>query len=301
VTERCSVGLIGLGEVGQVLAIDLSRNSAVELCAWDRLFALEGSEPQRAAGSMPFLRRAHGMAEAVRDRTVVISAVTAGECHKAAAEAAQAITPGTYYLDLNSVSPRTRLESGRAVEAAGGRYVEGAVMSPIAPRRSASPVWLGGPHAQDFLPLAHSLGFSGAAVYSPTIGAASAAKMCRSIIVKGMEALLAESLLTARCHGVEDAVLTSLKDLFPVGDWRKLARYMIGRSVQHGARRAEEMAEAVRTVAEAGLDPWMSRGCVERQQWAAAHAQALRHEALTDLLDDMLAPSLQDSPEEARG
>ena len=300
-TERCRVGLIGLGEVGQVLAVDLERHGAVELCAWDRLFAREGSEPQRAAASMPFLSRARGMAEAVRDRTVSISAVTAGECHSAAVEAAQALTPGTYYLDLNSVSPRTRLEAARAVEAAGGRYVEGAVMSPIAPRRSASPVWLGGPHAEQFLALARSLGFSGAAVYSRTIGAASAAKMCRSVIIKGMEALLAESLLTARCYGVEDAVLTSLKDLFPVGDWRKLARYMIGRSVQHGTRRAEEMAEAVRTVAEAGLDPWMSRGCVERQQWAARHEQALRHEALTGLLDDMLTRALQDAPGEARG
>jgi 3-hydroxyisobutyrate dehydrogenase-like beta-hydroxyacid dehydrogenase len=243
------------------------------------------------------------MAEAVEDRAIVISAVTAGECHAAAAEAAQALTPGTYYLDLNSVSPRTKLEAARTVEAAGGRYIEAAVMSPIAPQRIASPLWLGGPHAAEFLPLAQSLGFSGAAVYSATIGAASAAKMCRSVIVKGMEALLAEALLTARRHGVEDAVLTSLKDLFPVGDWRKLARYMIARSLQHGRRRAEEMREAVRTVAEAGFDPWMSRGCVERQQWAAAHAEALRHEALTDMLDELLArvPPPPQRAEEARG
>jgi 3-hydroxyisobutyrate dehydrogenase-like beta-hydroxyacid dehydrogenase len=283
------IGLIGLGEVGQVLANDLHRKGGVDLCAWDRLFPLEGSEPHRAAAGLPFLRAARGMAEAVHDRAIVICAVTAGECHAAAAEAARALTPGTYYFDLNSVSPRTKVEGARTVEAAGGRYIEAAVMSPIAPQRIASPVWLGGPHAADFLPLAQSLGFTDAAVYSGTIGEASAAKMCRSVIIKGMEALLAESLLTARRHGVEDAVLTSLKDLFPVGDWRKLARYMIARSLQHGRRRAEEMREAVRTVAEAGFEPWMSRGCVERQQWAAGHAEALRHEALTDMLDCLLA------------
>jgi 3-hydroxyisobutyrate dehydrogenase-like beta-hydroxyacid dehydrogenase len=288
-TDRRPIGLIGLGEVGQVLAIDLNRKSGVDLRAWDRLFPLEGSEPHRAAAALPFLGAASSMAEAVCDRTIVISAVTAAECHAAAEEAAQALTPGTYYLDLNSVSPRTRLEAARTVGAAGGRYIEAAVMAPIAPQRIASPVWLGGPHAADFLPLARSLGFTGAAVYSGTIGEASAAKMCRSVIVKGMEALLAESLLTARRHGVEDAVLTSLKDLLPVGDWHELARYMIGRSLQHGRRRAEEMREAVRTVAEAGFEPWMSRGCVERQQWAASHADALHHETLTDTLDAMLA------------
>jgi 3-hydroxyisobutyrate dehydrogenase-like beta-hydroxyacid dehydrogenase len=283
------MSLIGLGEVGQVLADDLHLKEGVKLSAWDRLFPLENSEPQRAAAARPFLAAADSMAHAVRDRAIVISAVTAGECRAAALEAAQALTPGTYYLDLNSVSPGTRSEAAHTIAAVGGRYIEAAVMSPIAPQRIASPVWLGGPHAQEFLPLAQSLGFTGAAVYSGTIGAASAAKMCRSVIVKGMEALLAESLLTARRHGVEDAVLTSLKDLFPVGDWRKLARYMISRSLQHGRRRAEEMEEAAKTVAEAGFEPWMSRACVERQRWGAAHAQALIHEALADMLDDMLA------------
>ena len=288
-TRELSLGLIGLGEVGQVLAKDLHLKEGVQLCAWDRLFPVENSEPQRAAAALPFLAAADSMVEAVRGRAIVISAVTAGECRAAALEAAQALMPGTYYLDLNSVSPATRTEAARIIELAGGRYIEAAVMSPIGPQRIASPIWLGGPHAQEFLPLAQSLGFIGAAVYSAKIGHASAAKMCRSVIVKGMEALLAESLLTARRHGVEQAVLVSLKDLFPVGDWRKLARYMISRSLQHGRRRAEEMEEAVKTVAEAGFEPWMSRACVERQRWGAEHAQALIHEELADMLDDMLA------------
>ena len=296
------IGLIGLGEVGQVLANDLRRAGSMQLCAWDRLFAVAGSEPLRAAAALPFLERSSGMAGAVRGSSIVISAVTAGECRAAASEAAESLSPGTLYLDLNSVSPQTKAEAARTVEAAGGRYIEAAVMSPIAPKRIASPMWLGGPHVRDFLPLAQSLGFTGTAVYSDTIGAASAAKMCRSVIVKGMEALLAESLLTARSHGVEDAVLASLQDLFPVGDWRKLARYMISRSLQHGRRRAEEMREAARTVAEAGGDPWMSRGCVERQEWAAGHAGALSCAALTDMLDNMLgrAPAPERSHEAAR-
>jgi 3-hydroxyisobutyrate dehydrogenase-like beta-hydroxyacid dehydrogenase len=303
VTGRLAVGLIGLGEVGQVLATDLDRKGGLELAVWDRLFPLEDSAPRRAALARPYLRQAQGMSEAVHDRALVISAVTADECLAAAAEAARALTPGTYYLDLNSVSPQTKVQSAQAVEAAGGRYIEAAVMSPIAPQRIASPVWLGGPHAADFLPLAHSLGFTGAAAFSSRLGAASAAKMCRSVVIKGMEALLAESLLTARRHGVEDAVLTSLADLFPVSDWRRLARYMIARSLQHGRRRAEEMREVVRTVADAGIEPWMSRGCVERQQWAATHAAALSHEALADLLDAMLArtPAAARPAEEARG
>jgi len=151
-TNRRSIGLIGLGEVGQVLADDLNRNGDMDLCAWDRLFPRADSEPRRAAAALPFLKMASCMAEAVRTRAIVISAVTAGECRAAALEAAPALAPGTYFLDLNSVSPRSKVEAAHAVESAGGRYVEAAVMSPIAPHRMASPVWLGGPHAAEFLP-----------------------------------------------------------------------------------------------------------------------------------------------------
>jgi 3-hydroxyisobutyrate dehydrogenase-like beta-hydroxyacid dehydrogenase len=297
------IALIGLGEVGQVLANDLHRTDGVDLCAWDRLFPVAGSEPQRAAAALTFLAPASASLSAVRGRSLVICAVTAGECRAAAEEAAAALAPGVFYLDLNSVSPRTKAQAARTIEDAGGRYVEAAVMSPIAPQRIASPIWLGGPHAREFLPLARSLGFAGAAVYSDTLGEASAAKMCRSVIVKGMEALLAESLLTARRHGVENVVLDSLEDLFPVGDWRRLARYMISRSLLHGRRRAEEMREAARTVAEAGFEPWMSDGIVERQEWAAGQTSALRADALTDMLDEMLnatpAPGAAPAPQTA--
>jgi hypothetical protein len=111
-------------------------------------------------------------------------------------------------------------------------------------------------------------------------------------MIKGVEALLAESLLSARHYGVEDAVLGSLNDLLPNPDWRRLARYMISRSLVHGKRRAEEMREVAATVDEAGLEPWMSRAAAERQDWAWALAQqappgAVDEQDLLKLLDAM--------------
>jgi 3-hydroxyisobutyrate dehydrogenase-like beta-hydroxyacid dehydrogenase len=107
-------------------------------------------------------------------------------------------------------------------------------------------------------------------------------------MIKGLEALLTESLLAARHYGVEDVVLASLKDQFPAGDWPQIARYMITRSLQHGRRRAEEMREVARTVMEAGIDPFMSRACADRQDWAAAHFTASEHGQLAGMLDALL-------------
>jgi 3-hydroxyisobutyrate dehydrogenase-like beta-hydroxyacid dehydrogenase len=153
---------------------------------------------------------------------------------------------------------------------------------------------LGGPHAERFLPIAQDFGLSGTRFFSAELGRASAAKMCRSVMVKGIEALLCESLLAARHYGVEDDVLSSLEDLFPGPDWPKLSRYMISRAVEHGVRRAEEMREAAETVREAGLEPLMSAACAERQDWAAQFKAVLGAEELQPMLDAVRASLSRD-------
>ena len=281
--------MIGYGEVGRILTADMQARGIHDLIVWDRLFASVESVPSRAAAVTPHLHAATGAAEALRERTHVISAVTASESLAVAREIASLIEPDTIVFDLNSVSPRTKRAAAAVIDAAGGRYVEAAVMSPIGPKRIESPMLIGGPHAAAFLTDAHAMGFRGVRVCDGIVGRASAAKMCRSVMIKGIESLLVESLLTARRYRVEDIVLESLHDLFPHEDWERLAAYMVSRSLQHGGRRAEEMREAAGAVAEAGLAPWMSEACVRRQQWAAAHATAGGRAALVQILDTLLA------------
>ncbi len=283
------IALIGFGEVGQVLAADLAAAGATAISAWDLLFADPASGPSRAPAAV---RRGRDAADALTGAELVISAVTAAECLAAANTAAASLPPGALVLDLNSVAPATRIAAATRIEAAGGRYVEAAVMSPILPRRSAAPMLLGGPHAVAFLPLARALGFSGMQAYADTVGRASAAKMCRSVMIKGMEALLAESLLAARHYGVEAAVLESLQDMFPGNDWPLISRYMVSRSLQHGLRRADEMREVAKAVAGAGLEPWMSSACAERQDWAGRRAALADESELAVLLDRLLASNL---------
>lgn len=282
------IALIGYGEVGQILAADLHAAGIRDLTAWDREFPNPASLPRRAAAAAGHVRVAANLSEALLDRALVISAVTAGNCVAVALEAARSLTPRAIYFDLNSVAPATKSAAAAAIESGGGLFVEAAVMSPIAPRRIATSMLIGGPHAADFEPLARALGFSGARLVDTVIGRASATKMCRSVIIKGLESLLTESLLAARHYGVEATVLASLRDLFPHEDWERLAAYMISRSLQHGRRRAEEMREAARTVAAAGLEPSMSLACATRQDWMVAHRPAEAPEGLTGLLDALL-------------
>lgn len=282
-TPFSRIALIGFGEVGQTLAQDLAGKAT--LSAWDVAFADRDSPPSLALERHQ-IRAGRDAPEAVSHAELVISAVTADQDLVAAQSVGE--LRGAVFLDLNSCSPAQKVASAQAVEAAGGRYVEAAVMSPIGPKRIASPMLLGGPHAADFIQRAAPLGFTGARPYSDTIGQAAATKLCRSVMIKGVEALLTESLLAARHYGVEQVVLDSLSDLLPLPDWNRTAQYMISRSLEHGTRRAEEMREAARTVEESGVPAPMSHAIAQRQDWAAEHRAALSSDLLA-MLDAVIA------------
>jgi 3-hydroxyisobutyrate dehydrogenase-like beta-hydroxyacid dehydrogenase len=204
----------------------------------------------------------------VEGADLVVSAVTASQTLAVAQAVAPAIPRDAFYLDFNSASPGAKVQAAAVINAAGGRYVEGAVMTSVPPYRIKVPLLLGGPQAAALAPELNALGFA-ARVASDKLGVASATKMCRSVMIKGLEAMVIESFTAARAYGVEDAVLASLKETFPGIDWEKQGAYFFQRVIEHGRRRSEEMFESARTVEEAGLPVWSASGTAQRQAWVA--------------------------------
>jgi 3-hydroxyisobutyrate dehydrogenase-like beta-hydroxyacid dehydrogenase len=282
--------IIGFGEVGSIFARDLRGGGATEIHAFDVLDTAR--DRAREFGATVHATAA----EAASQADIVFVPVTAGSALAAAQSLAGRLGHAPYVVDVNSVSPATKQAAGRAVEQAGGRYVEAAVMSSVPPKGLRSPILLGGAHARNFMALMAPFGMD-LTFFSEEVGKASSVKMCRSVMVKGLEALTTECMLAARHYGVEKEVLQSLSDTLPHEDWRGLARYVISRALIHGKRRAEEMREVARTVQEAGLDPLLSAPIAERQDWAAARGREMGKAALAttdlDALLDALAATMQ--------
>jgi len=267
------VGLVGYGEVGQILAEDLCARG-IAVSAYDvKLDRSDAAAPlhTHAAAHGVVLASSHAALAAGVD--LVVCAVTASQTLAAADALASGLKRGAFVLDFNSASPGAKAAAAAAVTRAGGRYVEGAVMTSVPPHRIRVPLLLGGPDAHALEAPLRALGFA-PRIASERLGVASATKMCRSVVVKGLEAMLIESLTTARRHGVEDDVLASLRETFPGVDWERQASYFFARVIAHGRRRAEEMREAAQTVREAGLVPWSAEGTAERQAWLADLADA---------------------------
>src|SRR5262249_16753094 len=145
---------------------------------------------------------------------------------------------------------------------------ESAVMTSVPPYGIAVPMLLGGAYAEALAPSLANLGFK-ARVVSRELGVASAVKMCRSVMIKGLEAIVIESFTAARRYAVDGEVLASLQETLPTIDWEKQGRYYFNRVATHGKRRAEEMREAAATLREIGLDALMTGAIAERHQWIA--------------------------------
>jgi len=269
------LGLIGYGEVGKIFGAGLKPQAGVaSVSAWDLKFAeatSQAAETAHAANAGIIAQPSMQALCAAAD--LIISAVTASSTLAVAQEAARHIRPGAVFLDLNSASPGTKQRAAAAIDGAGAHYVEAGVMTSVPPYGIKVPMLLGGAPARELAAVLSGWGMDAKPV-SDQLGVASAIKMCRSVMIKGLEALVIESYTTARAYGVEDYVLPTLAETFPSIDWHKQGAYFFSRVVQHGKRRAEEMREAANTVREAGFEPFMAAAIADKQQRVADEAAA---------------------------
>ena len=273
--KKLRIGLVGYGEVGKILTAALVERGIAWVGAWDILMRDGTVGPtMREHARSHRVEAMDSLANLLARADVVISAVTASQAVEVAREAAPAIRPGTWFVDLNSASPGAKQQMSALIDGAGGRFVESAVMTSVPPYGIKVPMLLGGREANALRDLLTPLDFV-MEVAAERVGVASAIKMCRSVMIKGLEALVTESFTAARAYGVEDRVLASLHETFPTLDWEQLGSYLMSRSALHGKRRAEEMREVAVTVREAGLEPLLANATAERQAWMGQQKVAL--------------------------
>ena len=265
-----SLGFIGFGEAGFHLARGLHDAGLTSLAAYDIQSDAPGAGElirQRARDSGTRLV-ASPRALAGESR-VLFSTVTSASAQAAATQTVAYLEPHHTYADLNSVSPALKQQIGRIIAPSGSGFVEAAVMGPVPPHGHRVPILLGGPAARELADRLTPFGLR-LEVLTDQIGPASAVKMCRSLVVKGLEALLFECVLGASRYDADARVFASLADTFPGVDWKALADYTTGRVAVHGERRAREMEEVAETLRAMGVEPIMASATARRQQWAAA-------------------------------
>lgn len=291
------IAFIGLGEAGSALITGWGPERAREIIAYDikQQHSQTEAEIQARAGILG-VRLAKDAAEAVASADLVFCTVTADQAVAASQASAKYLPAGCFWCDLNSCAPSSKQQAADIIEAEGGKYVDVAVMAPVHPNLNLAPLLISGPHAAEIAPILEGLPMV-PRIIDGAVGRASSIKMLRSVMVKGLEALTAECTLAAVAAGVEDEVLGSLNKSHPGSDWDQQAAYNFERSIVHGARRAAEMEEVVKTLADLGLPSGMAQATVDWQRRIAGAGVAAPEsvEVKARVIAETLLPVIKNS------
>jgi 3-hydroxyisobutyrate dehydrogenase-like beta-hydroxyacid dehydrogenase len=282
------IAFVGFGEAAEAFRTGLGERAGAAAA-----FDVKLQDPQEAPALAERCRRAgvanHAtLAAALEGAELVFCLVTADQALAAAHAAAPHLPPGALWLDGNSCSPGAKRAAAEAIEAAGGRYVDVAVMAPVHPTLHRTPLLLAGPEAERAAAILEALDMR-PTVAGERVGDASSVKMLRSVMVKGLEAVSAECALAARRAGVERAVLASLDASDPGTNWEKRVAYNLERMMVHGVRRAAEMREVAATLRELGLPDRMASATAEWEAEIGALRLPGGDDDLLDRADRILA------------
>jgi 3-hydroxyisobutyrate dehydrogenase-like beta-hydroxyacid dehydrogenase len=261
------VGFLGFGEAGYVISKALLANGLAGPVAYDcnyRHPSLGETIQRRAADAAVHLLSAN--ADLVGATDIILSVVTAASAIEAAEQSAEHLRTDQVFCDCNSVSPSTKARLADIIQRTGATFVEAAIMAPVHSDLKRMPLLMTGDEAVRLSRYLRQFGMNIEVMKGPT-GMASAVKMCRSIVIKGLEALLLECMVTAAQFDCQEAVFRSLDASNPEFKWKQLSEYMIGRILEHGVRRAAEMNEVAAMQEEAGIPAFMSVATAEVQNW----------------------------------
>lgn len=263
------IALIGFGEAGSAIARGLTADGA-----WRgpskpgdnaprRVIAIDTALDVDARGTtLGKVARALDVAiagrytEALREADLVICAVQGEHAQSAAKSAAPLLKKGAHYLDLCTVTGKMADEDRAEIETGGGRYIDIAVMGGFFKQGIKAPMLVAGEDAEPMAAWMNANGFE-TKYLGPRPGSASSVKMVRSVIMKGLEALGVEALVTAERQGILKEVLGCFGDVDATTFGGTIAM-LVQTHIVHAHRRWEEMGLVAQTLRETGVDPLMT-------------------------------------------
>jgi len=267
--KQFRLGLVGYGEVGSTLGQGLRDEGLVQIVAYDK-YAFDGPfseliQSRAAAAGVPLVRSPEELAE----RSEIILGVTPGE---ASIESANALAPhvGTEHIivDLASATPKVKQSAGHALSGSNASFADASIMGTPHVDGHRLPILSSGPAAERFRDLMSPWGLKIEQVQGD-LGAASGIKILRSVIAKGLEALLVECMLGARRYGIDEAVLTSFGRFMDSRSFLEIANFLLVTDVVHAERRFQEALMSASAIEEVGVDAIMTRATAQRLEWVA--------------------------------
>jgi len=244
------VALFGLGEAGAAIGADLA-TAGVDVHGYDP-----------AAVTTPAgVHRHDDPVAAVSDCELVLAVTAAADAPAALQQAFDSIPRGAIYADLATSAAGLKQRLAEEAGTAGLRFVDVALMSPVPGKGLRTPALASGPGATAFVEMLVPLGMP-VEHAGEVAGDAATRKLLRSVVMKGLAALVAESMQAAHAAGFAEETWTNIVGQLTAAD-EALIRRLVEGTGPHALRRLHEMQASADMLAELGVDPVMTRSTVE--------------------------------------
>jgi 3-hydroxyisobutyrate dehydrogenase-like beta-hydroxyacid dehydrogenase len=265
------IGFVGFGEAAQCFCRHLVQQGAGEILVFcegttnrppytDAFRAMVTATGATLLDSLPALL---ARAEVVFSAVVVATAAAVGGA------IADDLRPGTLVVDINASTPRAKRQVASAVTGRGGAYVDANLMGAVGLYGATVPLYCSGDGAARFGELFGPLGFA-IELAGEMPGDAAAVKMLRSVVTKGIEALVVEAMTAASIAGVRQAALAGICGPMDAAPFSSFVDMCLRTDVLHAGRRAVEMEGVAEGLRELGLDPVMTAATAARLHASAA-------------------------------
>lgn len=258
------IGFVGFGEAAQCFAAHLATQGVGPISAYCH------GNVNRPPYSDAFIAQAarYGVTlvdelESLSDSDVIFSAVVVAAARTTGEAIAGIIRPDALVVDINASTPATKTHVAKAVEARGARFADANLMGAVSLYGAKVPLYTSGSGAAQFARTFAPLGFT-IDIAGPEAGMAAAVKMLRSVVTKGIEALVVEALTAASLAGVRQEALRGICDTMDATTFSKFVDMCIRTDVLHAERRAVEMEGVRDGLQELGLQPVMTEAVVKR-------------------------------------
>ena len=244
------IAILGLGEAGSHFANDLVE-MGLKVNGWDPNLQKELNQNVHFSNSNSI---------AVKDADIIFSVNYTSESKLIAQEVLPSLKEGAIYCEMNTSSPSTKKEIEQILLPANIHFVDLAIMAPVPPKGIQVPLLASGGGAKLLAEkLAHlDLNLT---VLNDITGAAAGRKLLRSIVYKGVAAVICEAMEAGEKMGLTDYMRSQINSI--IGDNDSLIDRFVKGSRTHAKRRMHEMEAVVEMLEGADLSTFMSAGAVK--------------------------------------
>ncbi len=256
--------LIGFGEAAYNIAIGLKSEGLTDIGAYD----VNATNPQLGEMIQKRAKEADvklfdSLENAYQSGKFIASLTSAKVAVNVAESIIPHLTEKQVYVDMNSAAPTIKADIARIPHAEGVKFCDAAVMGTVPGNKHKVPMFLAGEGAKDFEREFSQYGMK-LTVLDAEAGGASAIKMFKSVVMKGIPQLMFESFEAAQNYGVLDTLVKSLSSSINGKTVEQLADNFIARTMIHASRRSAEMKDVVATLESLGVDASMSKATVHK-------------------------------------